>query len=193
VKDVIVASVEKKLEEHLNRQCLGSLMMQSMTVKAAIDEITANQGCFVLGPKNTAFDESVRVIHTMISGLNATANWLSIMTAPVNLTSGFPKATRRNSLPSLKFGDMDSYKDLNSSKGLNASTRDFQIPISRHTSLSFQVGGGGSSRNIGSGGGIDIHRVSQKQAAVHPAFQPKVSQAKIHPVSAVMADMDELV
>ena len=40
---VVVSSVQRKLSEHLNRQCLGSALLEAMSVKQVLDAITINQ------------------------------------------------------------------------------------------------------------------------------------------------------
>jgi hypothetical protein len=46
VGDVIVTTVVQQLEHHLDRSCLGTPLLQDMTVKNTLAALLVNQGCF---------------------------------------------------------------------------------------------------------------------------------------------------
>jgi serine/threonine protein kinase len=66
VKSVVVASLEKKLREHLSRECLGSPLMPNLSVKDIMDALTRNQGHFILGGQNAAFEKAATSILEMV-------------------------------------------------------------------------------------------------------------------------------
>jgi hypothetical protein len=56
---VVVDSVETALQDHLNRLCFGTPLLEDMTVPTILDRIVKNQGCLVEGPADKAFDTAV--------------------------------------------------------------------------------------------------------------------------------------
>ena len=68
VAGVVVKSVEEKLQMHLNRQALGTPMLESMSVKDVMDAVTAHQGYHVSGVKAAAFEGCVSIIQQMVTG-----------------------------------------------------------------------------------------------------------------------------
>jgi hypothetical protein len=69
---VFVESVERKLEEHTEKQALGKPIEKNKTVKAVIEENLACQGKLIQGDGNIAFNEAVGVIRMMLEeGPNA--------------------------------------------------------------------------------------------------------------------------
>ena len=68
VAGVVVKSVEEKLQMHLNRQALGTPMLESMSVKDVMDAVTAHQGYHVSGLKAAAFEGCVSIIQQMVAG-----------------------------------------------------------------------------------------------------------------------------
>ena len=66
VSTVVVASIEDKLREHLDRACLGTPLVASMTIPVIINKLTENQGCIVEGPIEKAFDPVVLNVVKMI-------------------------------------------------------------------------------------------------------------------------------
>ena len=61
----VVKSVEAKLNSHLERQALGTPMLQPLSPADILDRITVNQGYFAQGPKETAFDGTIAAIRQM--------------------------------------------------------------------------------------------------------------------------------
>ena len=61
----VVRSVEAKLSSHLERQALGTPMLQPLSPADVMDRITVNQGYFAQGPKETAFDGTIAAIRQM--------------------------------------------------------------------------------------------------------------------------------
>ena len=53
---VIVASVERLIEYHLDRLCLGSTILHSLSVSKILSSILKNQGRLIEGVATTAFD-----------------------------------------------------------------------------------------------------------------------------------------
>jgi hypothetical protein len=56
VKEVVVEALELKLQEHLDRQCLGSPLIDDMSVADIVERITSNQGLVVEGSKEIALN-----------------------------------------------------------------------------------------------------------------------------------------
>ena len=65
-KNVIVASVERKVIEHLDRQGLGAPMCTSIGVLSVINSLLKNHGGFVEGPEEMAFNNVVDSIVIMV-------------------------------------------------------------------------------------------------------------------------------
>jgi serine/threonine protein kinase/Leucine-rich repeat (LRR) protein len=61
-----VTSVEYKLLEHLDREGLGNPFEESMTVAAVVGEVLANQGGFIVGNPDGAWETVVAEINRMI-------------------------------------------------------------------------------------------------------------------------------
>jgi hypothetical protein len=68
--DVIVTSVQNQLEEHLNRLCFGTPLLENLTVSKVLNEITKNKGPLVEGVQNEAFDAVVVDAKKMLSQLD---------------------------------------------------------------------------------------------------------------------------
>ena len=66
VSSVIVQSVEAKMTHHLERECLGSPLLEQMSVKAIVDAITINQGFSLEGVKDKAFFPVVEAAMNML-------------------------------------------------------------------------------------------------------------------------------
>ena len=60
--NVVVESVENMLQDHLNRLCFGTPLLDNMTVPVILDSIVRNQGCLVEGQADRAFDPIVEDI-----------------------------------------------------------------------------------------------------------------------------------
>ena len=60
--DVVVSSVEAKVQSHLDRQGLGSIVSEVVTVKGVVDAITTFQGGFIQGIAAGAFSQVVNSI-----------------------------------------------------------------------------------------------------------------------------------
>ena len=58
----VIESVRDKCISHLNRQSLGSLLLPNLTVKAIVDQITSNQGCFIEGDARVAFNSMTKKV-----------------------------------------------------------------------------------------------------------------------------------
>ena len=56
---VVVDSVESTLQDHLNRLCFGTPLLENMTVPLIVDHIVKNQGCLVEGLIDKAFDMAI--------------------------------------------------------------------------------------------------------------------------------------
>jgi hypothetical protein len=56
---VVVDSVESSLQDHLNRLCFGTPLLEDMTVALVLDQIVKNQGCLVEGPADKAFETAI--------------------------------------------------------------------------------------------------------------------------------------
>jgi hypothetical protein len=56
---VVVDSVEIALQDHLNRLCFGTPLLEDMTVPTILDRIVKNQGCLVEGPADKAFETAI--------------------------------------------------------------------------------------------------------------------------------------
>ena len=64
---VCVTSIVNKLQSHLHRLSLGSLLLdQSLTIKWVVDSITINQGFQIEGEKKKAFEELIRLVCEMV-------------------------------------------------------------------------------------------------------------------------------
>lgn len=65
VSRVEVASVMKEIEKHLELVCLGSSLVDDLTVKGVLDAIMRNQGKLVEGSLSASFNDIVRDIKIM--------------------------------------------------------------------------------------------------------------------------------
>ena len=65
--DIQVGEVEKKLQEHMENQALGTPLKPNNTVKAVVTAITACQGAFIEGPADDAFKEAIDKIIVMLT------------------------------------------------------------------------------------------------------------------------------
>jgi len=63
---VTVNAVIEKLNEHLGRSSLGSLLLDKLSVKEVLSRITINQGFFVKGQKEAAFNTLANNIKEML-------------------------------------------------------------------------------------------------------------------------------
>ena len=66
---VVVEEVEKALLEHLDRLCLGSALLQSLSVKMILSSILKHQGRLIVGDSNTAYKLVVEDVSKMIKKL----------------------------------------------------------------------------------------------------------------------------
>jgi hypothetical protein len=64
--DTIIHSVEDALDGHLNRACLGSPLLEGMSVAKTLQKICENQGCVVEGPIDGALSMACTDIQTLI-------------------------------------------------------------------------------------------------------------------------------
>ena len=67
VSGVVVASVESMATEQLDRQCLGSPLLEYLSVKDIVDRIVINQGLVLEGPKDNALTSLCGNVKKMIS------------------------------------------------------------------------------------------------------------------------------
>jgi hypothetical protein len=65
--DVIVSSVQAQLEEQLNRLCLGTPLMENVSVGKVLSELTKNQGKLIEGAQNVAFDLVAEDVQKMLA------------------------------------------------------------------------------------------------------------------------------
>jgi serine/threonine protein kinase len=68
--DIYVESVERKLEEHMEKQALGTPVEKNKTVKAVLDDILACQGKLIEDEGNRAFSEAVLGIRKMLEDVS---------------------------------------------------------------------------------------------------------------------------
>ena len=74
VNELVVKSVEAKLTQHLERQGLGTPMLNGISPKDIVGKVLENQGYFVEGPAVTAFgDVEVKVREMMTTSKNGVA------------------------------------------------------------------------------------------------------------------------
>lgn len=64
--NVLVDSVEAALQDHLNRLCFGTPLLDNMFVDSVLSQIIKNQGCLIEGPKETAFDAVLHDVTHMV-------------------------------------------------------------------------------------------------------------------------------
>ena len=64
--DIVVMSVEEKLNEHLNNQGLGAPVGSNRTVKDTLQTLTTHQGGFIQGAGRDAFRDIVDSMYSMI-------------------------------------------------------------------------------------------------------------------------------
>lgn len=62
VSNVIVESIEDKVIQILDAQSLGMSLINNVSVKDIIDNITKNQGCFLEGKKDKTINEAMEKI-----------------------------------------------------------------------------------------------------------------------------------
>ena len=62
----VVASIESKVKEHLDKQSLGTPMLPEMPVTTILDRITCNQGVIIEGFIENAFDGMIDIIVKMV-------------------------------------------------------------------------------------------------------------------------------
>ena len=67
----MVSQVELKAQEHLDRQCLGSPLLDDMSVEAIVKSILINQGCIAKGSKSALLDTVEKDVKTMMAMANA--------------------------------------------------------------------------------------------------------------------------
>jgi hypothetical protein len=77
VKAVVVDDVEKKLNEHLVRQSLGSPLFAKISVKDTCQMLTRNQGCFIVGDKAKAFEDAACNILAAVAAASTKRNQLA--------------------------------------------------------------------------------------------------------------------
>ena len=66
IDDIIVASVEKKVLSHLDKQGLGSPLLEPTSVAKIVEAITSNHGCYVDGSFFVALEQLIRDIREML-------------------------------------------------------------------------------------------------------------------------------
>ena len=67
--EIIVKSMEEKLQEHINNQGLGAPILSNYTVKDVYQSLTKHQGGFIQGAGGDAFSAVVESINSMITSL----------------------------------------------------------------------------------------------------------------------------
>ena len=77
VASIIVASVEAELCENLGQLCLGSPLLNQMSITIITSKIVENQGSFIEGDNNPfVFDPASLTIESMVEGLdNKYSDW----------------------------------------------------------------------------------------------------------------------
>jgi hypothetical protein len=64
--NLCVRPVELKTQEHLDRQCLGTPLLENLSVESIVNKILENQGCTVTGHKKNIFDQTLLDAKKMI-------------------------------------------------------------------------------------------------------------------------------
>lgn len=64
--NIVVDSVENTVQDHLNRLCFGTPLLDNMTVPVILDAIVRNQGCLIDGPADTAFDTAIEDVIAIV-------------------------------------------------------------------------------------------------------------------------------
>jgi hypothetical protein len=67
IGDVVVTTVVQQLEHHLDRSCLGTPLLQDMTVKNTLAALLVNQGCFF----EKSPDDVLKKIKDMMDALSS--------------------------------------------------------------------------------------------------------------------------
>lgn len=65
-EDVVVASIESKLREHLEREGLGCPLKQNVSVKSLLSRICSSQGHIIRGDKASQIKVAVDAIVKMV-------------------------------------------------------------------------------------------------------------------------------
>jgi hypothetical protein len=68
--DVIVTTVVQQLEHHLDRSCLGTPLLQDMTVKNTLAALLVNQGCFFEKSPDDVLKKIVGDVKDMMDALS---------------------------------------------------------------------------------------------------------------------------
>jgi hypothetical protein len=67
-ESVIVRAVDDQLRAHLDRLCLGTPLLENMTVTRILNMLTKNQGKLVEGPEASAFESILADVKKMANG-----------------------------------------------------------------------------------------------------------------------------
>jgi serine/threonine protein kinase len=63
---IVIKSVVNEAEKHLDRLCLGSTLVEDLTVRSVLDQICLHQGHVVVGSLSAAIDEVTALIITIL-------------------------------------------------------------------------------------------------------------------------------
>ena len=69
VRNVIIQSIEERIYYEMNRQSLGCPLLGSLSVGTVFDMIMKNQGVFIEGEENNAYESVVTIISTTLDTL----------------------------------------------------------------------------------------------------------------------------